>query len=60
MHIHEAERGLLETIVLLFTSIVCVPLVVKGVPGGDGTRGYGRPYDTLTKASSTPPPPLPP
>ncbi|KAG2488128.1 hypothetical protein HYH03_013274 [Edaphochlamys debaryana] len=40
VHLHEAERGLLETIVLLFTSIVCVPLVVKGVPGGNAVLGY--------------------
>ncbi|GFR41614.1 hypothetical protein Agub_g2339 [Astrephomene gubernaculifera] len=40
IHIHEAERGLLETICLLFTSIVCVPLVVKGVPGGNAVLGY--------------------
>lgn len=33
IHIHENERGLVDTIVLLFTSIVCVPLVVKGLPG---------------------------
>ncbi|KAG2422408.1 hypothetical protein HXX76_016053 [Chlamydomonas incerta] len=40
IHLHEAERGLLETICLLFTSIVCVPLVVKGVPGGNAVLGY--------------------
>lgn len=33
IHIHDSEKGLVETIVLLFTSIVCVPLVVKGLPG---------------------------
>lgn len=35
IHIHEAERSLLEAIALLATSIVCVPLVVSKIPGAD-------------------------
>lgn len=31
--LHAGEKALLETILLLLTSIVCVPLVVKTVPG---------------------------
>lgn len=34
MGLHAGEKALLETILLLLTSIVCVPLVVKTVPGG--------------------------
>jgi hypothetical protein len=40
IHIGEAERGLLETIWLLLTSIVCVPAVCKLIPGGSPVLGY--------------------
>ncbi len=40
IHIGEAERGLLETIWLLLTSIICVPLVCKLIPGGSPVLGY--------------------
>jgi len=40
IHIHEAERALLEAILLLATSIICVPLVVTKVPGGNPVLGY--------------------
>ena len=40
VHIGDAERGLLETIWLLLTSIVCVPLVCKLIPGGSPVLGY--------------------
>lgn len=40
IHVGEAERGLLETIYLLLTSIVCVPLVCKLIPGGSPVLGY--------------------
>jgi hypothetical protein len=40
IHIGDAERGLLETVYLLLTSIVCVPLVCKLIPGGSPVLGY--------------------
>jgi hypothetical protein len=40
IHIGAAERGLLETIYLLLTSIVCVPAVCKLIPGGSPVLGY--------------------
>ena len=40
IHINDAERGLLETIYLLLTSIVCVPAVCKLIPGGSPVLGY--------------------
>lgn len=40
IHVGEAERGLLETIWLLLTSIVCVPAVCKLIPGGSPVLGY--------------------
>jgi monovalent cation:proton antiporter-2 (CPA2) family protein len=40
IHIGDAERGLLETIYLLLTSIVCVPAVCKLIPGGSPVLGY--------------------
>jgi monovalent cation:proton antiporter-2 (CPA2) family protein len=40
IHVGDAERGLLETIWLLLTSIVCVPLVCKLLPGGSPVLGY--------------------
>lgn len=40
IHINPAEQGLLETIWLLFTSIVCVPAVCKFIPGGSPVLGY--------------------
>eukprot|EP00878_Enallax_costatus_P015300 GHUV01016023.1.p1 GENE.GHUV01016023.1~~GHUV01016023.1.p1 ORF type:complete len:863 (+),score=298.32 GHUV01016023.1:243-2591(+) len=40
IHIGEAERGLLETIWLLLTSIICVPAVCKLLPGGSPVLGY--------------------
>jgi hypothetical protein len=33
IHIHAAERALLEAIALLLTSVICVPLVVSKIPG---------------------------
>lgn len=44
IHIHENERGLVDTIVLLFTSIVCVPLVVKGLPGEPASAPPAAPH----------------
>jgi hypothetical protein len=40
IHVGDAERGLLETIYLLLTSIVCVPAVCKLIPGGSPVLGY--------------------
>ena len=40
IHIHDAEKGLLEAIILLLTSIICVPLVISKVPGGNAVLGY--------------------
>lgn len=40
IHINPAEQGLLETIWLLLTSIVCVPAVCKFIPGGSPVLGY--------------------
>ncbi len=40
IHINDAERGLLETIYLLLTSCICVPLVCKLIPGGSPVLGY--------------------
>eukprot|EP00879_Flechtneria_rotunda_P019410 GHRR01020387.1.p1 GENE.GHRR01020387.1~~GHRR01020387.1.p1 ORF type:complete len:828 (+),score=374.04 GHRR01020387.1:716-3199(+) len=40
VHIGPAERGLLETIWLLLTSIICVPAVCKLIPGGSPVLGY--------------------
>lgn len=40
VHIGAAERGLLETIWLLLTSIICVPAVCKLLPGGSPVLGY--------------------
>lgn len=40
IHINPAEQGLLETIWLLATSIVCVPAVCKFIPGGSPVLGY--------------------
>jgi len=40
IHIHEGEKGVIEAIWLLFSSIICVPLVVKLVPGGNPVLGY--------------------
>jgi Kef-type K+ transport system membrane component KefB len=40
IHIHEGEKGVIEAIWLLFSSIVCVPLVVKLLPGGSPVLGY--------------------
>lgn len=34
IHVHEGEKGVVEAIILLLASIVCVPLVVKLLPGG--------------------------
>nr|QKY15118.1 k(+) efflux antiporter (KEA) [Polytomella parva] len=39
-HLHGPERALLEVLLLLATSITCVPLVVKGIPGGNAVLGY--------------------
>jgi hypothetical protein len=33
IHLHDAEKSLLEAIALLLTSCICVPLVVSKVPG---------------------------
>lgn len=43
-HIHESEKGLLETIWLLLASVVAVPLICK-IPGGSPVLGFlvGRP-----------------
>jgi hypothetical protein len=40
IHINPAEQGLLETIWLLLTSIICVPAVCKFIPGGSPVLGY--------------------
>lgn len=40
IHLGESEAALLETIWLLLTSIICVPLVVKLIPGGNPVLGY--------------------
>jgi len=40
IHVHEGEKGVVEAIVLLLSSIVCVPLVVKCIPGGNPVLGY--------------------
>ena len=40
IHIHEAEKALLEAIALLATSCICVPLVVSKIPGVKGWRSY--------------------
>lgn len=49
IHIGPAEQGLLETIWLLLTSIVCVPAVCKFIPGGSPVLGYlvGHPCTNL-------------
>ncbi|KAL4424105.1 hypothetical protein ABPG75_001406 [Micractinium tetrahymenae] len=38
-HIHESEKGLLETIWLLLASVVAVPLICK-IPGGSPVLGF--------------------
>lgn len=38
-HIHDSEKGLLETIWLLLASVVMVPLVCK-IPGGSPVLGF--------------------
>lgn len=40
IHIHGPEVALLEAIALLATSIICVPLVVSKIPGGNPVLGY--------------------
>ncbi|GAX79910.1 hypothetical protein CEUSTIGMA_g7350.t1 [Chlamydomonas eustigma] len=40
IHLHDAEKSLLEAIALLLTSCICVPLVVSKVPGGNPVLGY--------------------
>lgn len=40
IHVSDAERGLMQTIWLLLTSIICVPLVCKLIPGGSPVLGY--------------------
>jgi hypothetical protein len=40
IHIGEAERGVLQTIWLLLSSVICVPAVVKLIPGGSPVLGY--------------------
>lgn len=40
IHVGEAERGILETIYLLLTSVFCVPAVCKLIPGGSPVLGY--------------------
>ncbi len=40
IHVHEGEKGVVEAIWLLFSSIICVPLVVKLLPGGSPVLGY--------------------
>ncbi|GAX83065.1 hypothetical protein CEUSTIGMA_g10491.t1 [Chlamydomonas eustigma] len=40
IHLHDAEKSLLEAIALLMTSCICVPLVVSKVPGGNPVLGY--------------------
>ena len=37
---HEGEKGVVEAIWLLFSSCICVPLVVKMLPGGSPVLGY--------------------
>lgn len=38
-HIHDSEKGLLETIWLLLASVVMVPLICK-IPGGSPVLGF--------------------
>ncbi|GFH19517.1 RCK N-terminal domain-containing protein, partial [Haematococcus lacustris] len=40
IHVHEGEKGVVEAIWLLCSSIICVPLVVKLIPGGSAVLGY--------------------
>ncbi|KAG1672722.1 hypothetical protein FOA52_005200 [Chlamydomonas sp. UWO 241] len=40
LHIHGPEMALLEAIVMLLTSIICVPAVVSLIPGGSPVLGY--------------------
>lgn len=38
-HIHESEKGILETIWLLLASVITVPLIIK-IPGGSAVLGF--------------------
>lgn len=37
---HDGEKGVVEAIWLLLSSTICVPLVVKLLPGGSPVLGY--------------------
>jgi hypothetical protein len=39
IHIGDAEKGILETIWLLVTALICVPLATM-LPGGNAVLGY--------------------